>query len=104
MTKKIKDLAVKTGEYTNRDGEVRGRWKNVGSMMKTDDGGVFLLLDRTFNPAGVPQDDPTRDNVLVSVFDLREQDGEKPAAAAPVASKPSAAAAPASAGDDDIPF
>lgn len=73
--KKVKDLAVKTGSYTV-NGETKGRYKNVGSLMKSDDGNFFILLDKTFNPAGVPGD-PDRDNILISVFDLRDQ-GEAP--------------------------
>jgi len=53
MAKKLFDLTVKTGSYTNRDGEEKGRYKNVGVVMEGNDGGMFLLLDRTFNPAGV---------------------------------------------------
>ncbi len=54
MTTKVYDAAVKTGEYTNDQGEVKGRYQNVGSIFKGDDGGYYMLLDRTFNPAGLP--------------------------------------------------
>lgn len=98
-SKKIKDLAVKTGSYTDRDGNAKGRYLNVGSMMKSDDGSVFLLLNTTFNPAGVPNPD-NRDNVLISVFDLRDQDSQQaPARQAPQRQ------APAPVDDsDEIPF
>jgi hypothetical protein len=68
--KKIKDIAVKTGEYQDRSsGETKGRYLNVGALMKNEDGSVFILLQRTFNPAGVNSD---RDTVLLSCFDLRD--------------------------------
>lgn len=73
--RKIKDAAVKLGEYTDRNGATKGRWANVGSLMKGDDGNIFMLLDRHFNPAGVPNPDG-RGNVLISFFDLRE-DGQQ---------------------------
>ena len=36
-TRKIYDLAVKTGSYES-NGETKGRWANVGVMLATDDG------------------------------------------------------------------
>ena len=83
--KKIRDLAVKTGSYTDRDGNTKGRYKNVGSLMESDDGSKFILLDTTFNPAGVPNPD-NRDNVLISIFELKDSDGgqrQAPARQAP---------------------
>ena len=101
--KKVKDLAVKTGSYTV-NGETKGRYKNVGSMMKSDDGSYFLLLDKTFNPAGVPGD-PDRDNILISVFDLREADGQQAQRAPQQQRQAPARSAPAGDfADDDIPF
>ena len=99
--KRVKDLAVKTGSYTV-NGETKSRYLNVGSMMKSDDGSFFLLLNKTFNPAGVPGD-PDRDNIIVSVFDLRDSDQPNQAPATRAAPPPARQAAPA-AGDDDIPF
>lgn len=66
------DLAVKTGSYT-KNGEEKGRYVNIGSVMAKDDGGEFILLNRTFNPAGVPNPE-NRDTVLVSKFPVK--DGE----------------------------
>ena len=71
MTKALKDLAVKTSEY-EKDGETKGRWLNVGSLMEADDGGQFLILNRTFNPAGLPNPD-NRDTVLISMFDRQQE-------------------------------
>ena len=66
MTHKVADLAVKTGEY-QKDGETKGRYENVGSLMQGDKG-HFLILKRTFNPAGVPNPDD-KDSVIVSCFE-----------------------------------
>lgn len=52
-TKKIYDLAVKVGEY-QKDGETKPKYENIGLVMQKDDGGKFLMIKRTFNPAGVP--------------------------------------------------
>ena len=101
--KKVKDIAVKTGEY-QKDGQTKGRYENVGSIFKTDDGGTFILLKRTFNPAGVPNPED-RDTVLISVFDLKE--GDAPQRSAPAQQRqapPPQQRAPQNQYDDDIPF
>ena len=82
MPKKVYDLAVKTGEYTNGAGETKARWLTVGQVMEDDRGGQFVLLRRSFNPAGVdvPQG---RDSVVLSMFtpkDGREAEGVSPSA------------------------
>lgn len=75
MTHKVYDLAVKVGEYTDREGKTKGRWQNVGAVMANDDGGKFIMLDRTFNPAGVPNPDG-RSTVLLSMFEPRAENGQ----------------------------
>lgn len=77
---KLYDLAVVVGSYTNRSGEEKKRWKNIGSVIQTKDGGKVILIDRTFNPAGVPVEDG-RDQIMVSMFAPNEADGSasKPA-------------------------
>lgn len=93
---KVKDIAVKTGTY-QKDGQTKGRYENVGSLMKQDDGSFFILLKRTFNPAGIPVEDG-RDQIIMSVFDLKDRDSGQ-SAPAPRQDTP-----PPAAGDDDIPF
>ena len=87
--KRIKDLAVKTGTYES-NGQTKGRYLNVGSVMEDDNNKKFLMIDRTFNPAGVPNPD-NRSNVIISMFDVR-------------AHTASESSSPTPAGDDDIPF
>jgi hypothetical protein len=69
---KIKDLVVATSKYM-KDGKERNRYLNIGSLMRDDNGGEFILLNRTFNPAGVANPD-NRDSVLVSMFDVKPRD------------------------------
>lgn len=71
MAHKISDLAVKTGEYVDQQGQTKGRYENVGSLMQGDNG-MFLILKRTFNPAGVPNPE-SKDSVIVSCFEKQEQ-------------------------------
>jgi len=93
MAKKY-DLSVKTGEYTDRDGQTKGRYMNIGVMMETDKG-PYILLNRTFNPAGVPGN-ADRDNIMVSLFEPRDNQSQAPAQQrqAPVQRDL----------DDDVPF
>ena len=84
--KKLYDLAVKTGTY-EKDGETKNRYENVGSVMEKDDGGRFILLNRTFNPAGVPNPE-NRSNVILSMFK----------------NEPKKESAPPPHGDDEVPF
>ncbi len=66
--KKIKDLAVKVGEKN---------WVNIGCIMEKDDGGKFMILNRAFNPAGVPNPE-NRDTLIVSMFDVKpKSDADK---------------------------
>lgn len=67
MIHKLYDLAVKTGEYQDGQGQTKGRYENVGSVMQGDNG-QFLILKRTFNPAGVPNPE-CKDSVLISCFE-----------------------------------
>ena len=70
---KTHDLKVKVGEYTDKTGTKKGRWVTVGRVMTGDDGSEFWLLDKTFNPAGVPDlNGKGGDSVLISKFAPRD--------------------------------
>lgn len=102
--KKIYDLAVKVGEYTNSAGEKKARWQNIGSEFQSDDGSTFQLIDKWFNPAGVPDlSGKGGASVLVSKFAPKQQGGQTDHGAAKSNGYQPQAAAPAAA-DDDIPF
>lgn len=71
MSKKIYDICAKTGSYTDREGQTKNRYQNVGAVIQGQDG-PFIIMERWFNPAGVPTD---RDNTLLSLF---RADRERP--------------------------
>lgn len=73
MAKKY-DLVVKVGEYTDGQGQTKGRFKNVGVMMEGQNG-PYILLDRTFNPAGVGGNDG-RESIIVSLYEPKA-DGQQ---------------------------
>lgn len=79
--RKIRDVVVKVGEYTDHNtGETKGRFENVGALMRNDeDDSFFIMLRRTFNPAGVPNQDE-RGSVLLSCYipqDQREKQDDR---------------------------
>ena len=105
MAHKVKDLAVKVGSY-QKDGKEKGRYLNVGVILKTDDGGEFILLDRTFNPAGVPNPDG-KGTVLISMFAPKTDANQAAASGQPPAPQPqkySKGSPVNSYPDDEIPF
>lgn len=69
MSKKVYDLAVKLGEKN---------WLNVGAVLEKDDGGRFIILERSFNPAGVPNPD-NKSSLIISMFEPKQKDGDKSA-------------------------
>lgn len=69
MTRKTHDLSVKTGTYRDAQGQEKARYKTIGALMQGDKG-PFVVLDRTFAPAGVPVEDG-RDQIIVSCFEPR---------------------------------
>jgi hypothetical protein len=67
---KVYDLVVSVGSY-QKDGETKKRYKNVGVVMEGDNG-MYVLLERTFNPAGCPNDKGS-ETVLISMMEPRER-------------------------------
>lgn len=66
MGKIVKDLSVKTGTY-EKGGRTKGTYMKVGVIMTDEKGDQFILLDKTFNPAGIETNGSPR--VLISVYD-----------------------------------
>lgn len=91
-TRKIKDLAVKIREYTNNAGEKKGEYVNIGAIMEGDNG-QYIMLNRTFNPAGVPNPD-NKTSLIVSQFEPRKKETGGVGAGS---------ANPVNAGFDDMP-
>lgn len=117
MARKKYDVMVKVGEY-QKDGQTKSEYKKAGVMMVNDDGSEYLIMDRTFNPAGVPNPD-NKATVILSLFSDQNKGGQNggsdyprqqqaaPARqqAAPASShRAPPAAAPQQGFDDDIPF
>ena len=79
------DAVVKTGEYTNNQGELKGRYTNIGVVMNGDNG-QYLLLEPGINLAGIliqqnqiaaAKGQPPRSSVMVSLYEPNQQ-GQQP--------------------------
>lgn len=55
-----------------QNGEEKNRWENIGAVFQGEHG-HYAVLNRTFNPAGVPNPD-NRDTLIVSLFDIKDAD------------------------------
>jgi len=97
--KKIKDAVVKTGTYES-NGETKNNYLNVGSLMEGEEGNQFLLLDVTFNPAGLKQEG--KRSVLINFYDVKSKGERQPTQHDQA--KQDAYQAPAAELDDEIPF
>lgn len=76
-TKVLKELAVAVSTYEDRNtGQTKNRYRNIGVLMESEnergEKNRFLMMDRAFNPAGVPFK-PGSDKILISLFDPRDQ-------------------------------
>lgn len=79
-----KRLVVKTGEYTNQQGETKGEYTKIGVILNNQNGD-FILIDPTINLAGVllkqnalaaKQGKQPSDSVMVSVFEDQQQQSQ----------------------------
>ena len=100
-----KKISVKIEEFTNREGQTKGKWLEVGVIL-SNDRGEYAILAPSVNLAGVLQRQnalnrkhgrEVRDMVSASIFENDRQ----PAAAQRATPPPSD---PSPAADDDIPF
>ena len=80
MSGKLYDLVVTTGSYLDSSGQSKNRYQNMGALMENKEGGKYILINKTFNPAGVPSV-PEKDSIAVSLYKPREE--TKPAAKPP---------------------
>ncbi len=70
--KKLYELAVRSGSYTDKDGNEKSTWLNVGSVWENNDNNQFMLLRATFNPAAIERKNGS-DSITVAMFEPREQ-------------------------------
>lgn len=67
MTTKLYDLCVATREYTDKNGDKKAVWENIGAVMENDDGKKYMMLKAHFNPAAITRKEGS-ESILVSMF------------------------------------
>lgn len=81
-----KKLSAKIGEYTNQQGETKGRYVNLGVVMSGQNGS-YVLLDPTVSLSGIlacqnamaaSKGEQMRDRVMVSVFEEQQNQQQAP--------------------------
>lgn len=70
MSKTFYDLVVKRGTYVNRDGEEKGNYQNIGTLVEDGDK-RYLFIDPLINFAAFDRGD--NDQVIVGIYP-RERD------------------------------
>ena len=71
MSRKLYEAVIGTGQYKDKNGELKTKWETVGTIIETDSGKRGLLLKRTFNPAGLPVDEKSPNSVFINLFESR---------------------------------
>lgn len=89
---KVYDLVVTVGSYVTRDGTEKKNYKTIGSVFEGKNG-LYAVMDKTFNPAGVPSD---RSSIFVNFYTPRDR-MQSSASPAPQNQPPASF-------DDDLPF
>ena len=64
---KLYDLCVATRSYKDSNGNEKAVWENIGSILKNEEGKVFMMLKAHFNPAGIQRKEGS-ESILVNMF------------------------------------
>lgn len=86
---KLYDMVVTVGEYVDRNGNQKRQYETIGTVFQGQKG-MYAVMKKTFNPAGVPSE---RSSFFVSFYEPRDKQEQRPQQ--PQASQSF---------DDDIPF
>lgn len=92
--KKTHDAVYAGEKYTDREGNEKTRYVNVGALFTRDDGSMTMKLESI--PVGF--------NGWVNFYEPKDKDGDKPARERPQRTSGGANQARGGNPDDDIPF
>ena len=70
------DLVAVTGSYTDKQGNEKKRYENVGQVHSYE-GRRYITLKATFNPAGLPRKEGD-DRVFLNMFVPKEKPQQSP--------------------------
>jgi hypothetical protein len=67
----IKEIVAVVGQY-EKNGETKKQFRKVGSLHTKDDGGMFITMDKIFNPAALAE--AGRDKIILSLYDPKPKE------------------------------
>lgn len=73
MATKKYEVVAKIGSWTDKEGKSKNKYLNVGTVFQNDDNRMFMVLNRSFNPAGVPNPE-NKEAVILSFFDPKPKE------------------------------
>lgn len=79
---KVYDLVVTTGQYVDKQGNQKREYETIGTVFQGQKG-MYAIMKKTFNPAGVPSD---RSSFFVNFYEPRDRN-QAPRANGNVATK-----------------
>ncbi len=71
-----KKIMIAGEKYTNREGQEKTTWHEVGVIMTSQAGKEFVLLDPKVCLAGFPRE-PGKDKIIASIFEDTQQQGQQ---------------------------
>lgn len=74
MPRKLFDLAVAVSHYTDKNGNDKNRYVNIGGIYEGDYG-KFMMLEAHFNPAGVQRKDGSS-SIIVKMFTPKDKNSQ----------------------------
>jgi hypothetical protein len=91
---KVYDLVVTTGQYVDKQGNQKREYETIGTVFQGQKG-MYAIMKKTFNPAGVPSD---RSSFFVNFYEPRDRNAQATRVNGNVAPKDEQFF------DDDMPF
>ena len=64
---KLYDLCVATHRYTDKEGNEKNAYENIGAILEKEEGKPYMMLKAHFNPAGITRKEGS-ESILVSLF------------------------------------
>lgn len=71
---KLYDMVVTVGEYVDRNGNQKRQYETIGTVFQGQKG-MYAVMKKTFNPAGVPSE---RSSFFVSFYEPRDRQEQRP--------------------------
>ncbi|MBQ6664139.1 MAG: hypothetical protein IJM68_00985 [Synergistaceae bacterium] len=72
---KLYDLCVATRRYTDKEGNEKSAYENIGAILEKEEGKPYMMLKAHFNPAGITRKEGS-ESIMVSMFRPKDGNGD----------------------------